>query len=139
MKYFCIKADTRTHTLREKCPNTKFFPECGKTRTRKNFIFGHFSCSDKALSIKKYFENICKSGVYFVSVSLKDNKFSPFPENMDEISLLEYFIMICRNNISTYIEHKGLENQLMPAVKKWKTFFGIQIQTLDVVKQYGSK
>ena len=62
-----------------------------------------------------------------------------FQKNMDEISLLEYFMIICRNNISTYIEHKGSENQLMPAVKKLKTFFGIQIQTLGVVKQYGSK
>ena len=51
-------------TLREKCPNTEFFwsvfsriwneygeilrdtqSECGKIRTRKNYIFGHFSRS----------------------------------------------------------------------------------------------
>ena len=41
-----------TYTLREKCPNTEFFlvriqSESGKILTRKNYVFVHFSCSDK--------------------------------------------------------------------------------------------
>ena len=46
-------------TLREKCPNTEFFlvrifqSECGKIRTRKNFVFAHFSNSAIVISISR--------------------------------------------------------------------------------------
>ena len=45
------KKNTAQYKLREKCPNTEFFlacihPKYGKIRTRKIFVFGHFSRSD---------------------------------------------------------------------------------------------
>ena len=60
-------------SLREKCPNTEFFlvriqPECGKIRTRKNSVFGHFSHSAyvyikkslmKAFFLNAAIENTC--------------------------------------------------------------------------------
>ena len=46
--------DTISDTLREKYPNTEFFmvrifrhSDCGKIRTRKNSVFGHFSRSNE--------------------------------------------------------------------------------------------
>ena len=62
IKSFLMKFPTLTLPLREKCQNTKFFcsvfsriwteygeiriqSECGKIRTRKNSVFGHFSRS----------------------------------------------------------------------------------------------
>ena len=57
---------------REKCPNTEFFlvciqPDYGKIRTRKNYVFGHFSRSvrlshdylmtlNKMIKAETYFE-----------------------------------------------------------------------------------
>ena len=47
-----------TQTLRENCPNTEFFlvriqSKCGKIRSKKSFVFGHFSrCEAMSLSIK---------------------------------------------------------------------------------------
>ena len=47
-----------TQTLRENCPNTEFFlvriqSKCGKIRSKKSFVFGHFSRSETmSLSIK---------------------------------------------------------------------------------------
>ena len=47
-----------TQTLREICPNTEFFlvriqSKCGKIRSKKSFVFGHFSRSETmSLSIK---------------------------------------------------------------------------------------
>ena len=47
-----------TQTLRENCPNTEFFlvriqSKCGKIRSKKSFVFGHFSrCETMSLSIK---------------------------------------------------------------------------------------
>ena len=42
---------SKYQSLDEKCPNMEFFllriqSECKKTGTRKNFVFGHFSCSE---------------------------------------------------------------------------------------------
>ena len=48
---FILNIQFDKHALREKCPNTEFFlvriqSECGKIRTRKNFVFGYISHSD---------------------------------------------------------------------------------------------
>ena len=49
--YQHIEINMCRNSLREKCPNTEFFlvriqSKCGKIRTRKNPVFGHFSRSD---------------------------------------------------------------------------------------------
>ena len=51
LELFIWKIEDQNTALREKCPNTEFFLvciqfECGKIRTRKNSVFGHFSRSD---------------------------------------------------------------------------------------------
>ena len=64
-------------SLREKCPNTEFFlvrifplfrSKCGKIRTRKNAVFGHFSRNMCLINNSKCLRHITfdlKSGNFF--------------------------------------------------------------------------
>ena len=54
-----MESNPATSALREKCPITAFFlvrifPYSDWVRTRKNSVFGHFSCSEDLLYTKKF-------------------------------------------------------------------------------------
>ena len=65
------------------CPNTEFFlvriqSECGKIRTRKNSVFGHFSRSEEVVYSPRFSEHLV---IFFYQVINEKIRVGLYEEN----------------------------------------------------------
>ena len=97
--------------MREKCPNTKFFlvrifphseslriqSDCGKIRTKKISVFGHFSRSED----KVFYPGILSQPIHFYQIF-----YSVYKLSISQYLYSQYFIL--------YPVHKLPQNQPLP-------------------------